>query len=237
MIGVVNLAAIELDRLEYAWTGHRPLLSIAALRIERGERVILNGPSGSGKSTLLGLLSGILRPSAGSVRVIGTTLSTLSASQADRFRGDHIGYIFQNFNLLPYLTVVANVTLPLRFSALRRARLAGEAPDRAALRLLTALGLAEPELLGRPAHRLSVGQQQRVAAARALLGAPELLIADEPTSALDAAARADFLGLLMQECTRAGATLLLASHDRTLTGLFDRTIDLPRINAAFAAAA
>jgi putative ABC transport system ATP-binding protein len=237
MIHSMDAAAIDLDRLEYAWSGHRPLLSIRQLRVERGERVILTGPSGSGKSTLLGLIGGVLKPRSGSVRVIGTTVSALSASQSDRFRGDHIGYIFQAFNLLPYLTVQANVTLPLRFSPLRRQRLAGEAADHVALRLLEALGLAAPNLLARPAYQLSVGQQQRVAAARALLGSPELLVADEPTSALDADARADFLGLLMGECARLGTTLLFVSHDRTLTSLFDRTVELPRINAAATAAA
>lgn len=229
--------AIDIEELEFGWRRDQPLLRIERLQIAEGERVLLSGPSGSGKSTLLGLIGGVLRPRSGSVRVLGTAISELGASDSDRFRGDHIGFVFQSFNLLPYLSVVQNVTLPLEFSSLRRRRLDGTAPSDEAQRLLDALGLADPALLERPAHRLSIGQQQRVAAARALIGNPEVLVADEPTSALDADARDDFLTLLMSECARLGTTLLFVSHDRSLVPRFDRAVELARINSVVATAA
>lgn len=228
MIGVVNLAAIELDRLEYAWTGHRPLLSIAALRIERGERVILNGPSGSGKSTLLGLLGGVALPQQGRIELLGTDITRLGSRDRDRFRADHIGFLFQQFNLLPWLPALDNVLLPCTFSARRRER-AGADPRAEAERLLRHLDL-DSASWRKPAGELSVGQQQRVAAARALIGRPEILIADEPTSALDAERQQIFIDLLLRETASVGASLIFVSHDRRLAAHFDRTVALDEIN-------
>ena len=222
--------SIELDDVEYAWVRGRPVLDVPRFAVARGERVFLKGPSGSGKSTLLGLVGGVLLPDRGRVRVLGQDLAALRGSARDRFRAAHVGFVFQMFNLVPYLSVLENVLLPVRFSAERRARagdLAGEAH-----RLLTALGLGAAELEKRGVTQLSIGQQQRVAAARALLGRPEVVIADEPTSALDWDARESFLRLLMQECAAAGTTLLFVSHDVTLGRLFDRTVSLGEINRA-----
>ena len=231
------MAAVDVEDLQFAWPKHKPLLQIARLQLARGERVLLAGASGSGKSTLLGVIGGVIEPQHGSVRVLGHELTQLPARARDRLRGEHIGFIFQMFNLLPYLSVRANVLLPLQFSAARRQRLADVAPDREVERLLTALGLSGPDLAGRMVTELSTGQQQRVAAARALIGRPELLIADEPTSSLDEDTRADFLRLLMNQCATYGATLLFVSHDRTLAPLFDRTITLADINRAATLAA
>lgn len=189
-----------------------------------GERLFVQGASGSGKSTLLSLLAGVVVPQQGSVNVLGEPLHALAPPRRDRFRADHLGYIFQQFNLVPYLTVLENVTLPCRFSRLRRARV--KHPDEEARRLLEHLGLSSDELIERPVTALSVGQQQRVAAARALMGSPQLIIADEPTSALDADNRESFIQLLFKECAREGSTLLFVSHDRTLAPLFDRTVTL-----------
>jgi len=231
---------VALDDLRYAWTPRAaPVLDLARLEIAAGERLFIEGPSGSGKSTLLGLLAGVVIPQRGSVRVLGERLEALPAGARDRFRADHIGYIFQLFNLIPYLSVVENVTLPLRFSArraMRAARLNGGAVAEA-LRLLAHLGLDDAALLAREVTGLSVGQQQRVAAARALIGRPELVIADEPTSALDAAQREAFLQLLFRECAAAGSTLVFVSHDRAFEALFDRTLRLPEINRVREAAA
>jgi putative ABC transport system ATP-binding protein len=223
--------AVDITDLRFAWTPGRPVLDLPRFTLARGERVFLRGPSGSGKSTLLGVVGGVLAPQQGTVRVLGEDLGRLSASRRDALRADSIGFVFQMFNLLPYLSVVDNVTLPARFSARRRER-AGADLDGAARRLLAALGLGQPGLHARPVVELSIGQQQRVAAARALLGAPELLIADEPTSALDADAREAFLALLMKECAAAGTTLLFVSHDTALGRLFDRQLSLPDINRA-----
>jgi putative ABC transport system ATP-binding protein len=229
---MADAPAIELSQLTFAWPGGRILLSIDRLVLARGERVFLSGPSGSGKSTLLGLIGGVLRPQSGSVRVLGTSLLALPAGRVDRYRGDHIGFVFQSFNLLPYLSVMANVMLPLQFSTVRRERLAGARPEEEASRLIQALGLADRDIQERPVHQLSIGQQQRVAAARALIGEPEVLIADEPTSSLDADARGDFLRLLMTECARSGTSVLFVSHDRALSDRFDRSVALHEINRA-----
>ena len=222
--------AIELQAVQFSWQGQKRLLDVERLTVERGERVFLKGPSGSGKSTLLGLIGGVLTPQSGNVSLIGTRLNHLDASGRDRFRGEHLGFIFQMFNLIPYLTVRENVLLPLQFSAARRKRLADLAPGGEVLRLLGALGLLGAGLLGRPVTELSIGQQQRVAAARALIGRPEIVIADEPTSALDADTRAGFLELLMSECRSFGTTLLFVSHDSSLSGQFDRALAMSDIN-------
>ncbi len=227
----MSAPAIELENVKYAWPGGPPLLDIAALRVARGERLFLRGPSGSGKSTLLGLVGGVLAPDAGTVRVLDQPLHDMSASSRDRFRGDHVGFVFQSFNLIPYLTVRENVLLALRFSSARAARIDGDAAAEAG-RLLGALGLADASLLDRAATQLSIGQQQRVAAARALMGRPELLVADEPTSALDHEAREAFLKLLLSECATNGTTLLFVSHDPTLGPLFDRQLQLTQLNQA-----
>ena len=220
---------VALDGVRFRWRRRLPdILVLDGLAIHRGERVFIEGPSGSGKSTLLGLLAGVTVAQAGSVRVLGQPLEALSSAARDRFRADHIGYIFQQFNLIPYLGIVDNVLLPCRFSALRRERALARSPNlRAeAKRLLGHLDLADPALLREPVTALSVGQHQRVAAARALMGAPELVIADEPTSSLDADRRRNFVQLLFDECAISGATLVFVSHDASLEPLFDRTLKL-----------
>lgn len=229
--------AVEIDKVEFAWRGQESLLAIDRLAVSRGERVFLKGASGSGKSTLLGLIGGVLTPRTGTIRVMGTALPQLSAGSRDRFRAEHVGFIFQMFNLIPYLTVRANVLLPLGFSPTRRGRIAAAGADAEAVRLLGALGLADKELLERPVTQLSIGQQQRVAAARALIGRPDIVVADEPTSALDIDARADFLQLLMNECAAFGTTLIFVSHDASLATLFDRVLSMGEINRALMRAA
>lgn len=225
---------IEIDALRYAWPGAaHDCLDIAALRIDAGRSVFLHGPSGGGKSTLLGLLAGVLLPREGRVRVLGTDWAALGGARRDAFRADHVGYIFQQFNLLPYLSVVDNVLLPCRFSARRRGRAverAGSAAARAH-ELLRQVGLPSA-LWARPAAALSVGQQQRVAAARALIGQPEVVIADEPTSALDAARRDAFMDLLLGECRAIGASLVFVSHDERLAERFDERLALAGLNRA-----
>lgn len=221
-------AALALSNVCFRWPGQaQSCLDIPEFSVACGERVFLHGPSGSGKSTLLGLLGGVALPQAGRVEVLGQSLAALSSSARDRLRADHIGFVFQQFNLLPWLSALENVLLPCTFSALRKRR-AGQ-PHAEAERLLTHLDLA-PALWIKPAAELSVGQQQRVAAARALIGRPEVLIGDEPTSALDAPLQQIFVDLLLRETEAAGAALLFVSHDARLAAHFDRTVALTEIN-------
>jgi putative ABC transport system ATP-binding protein len=227
----VTSAVVDIRELEFGWAADRPLLRIPRLTIEPAQRVFVHGPSGSGKSSLLSLLAGVVVPQRGSLRVLGTEVPRLAAGARDAFRADHIGIIFQMFNLVPYLSALENVMLPCRFSARRRRQAAARGGAEAeARRLLEHLDLAAEARASGAARRLSVGQQQRVAAARALVGRPEIVLADEPTSALDAHRREAFLRLLFRECEAEGATLLFVSHDRGLEGLFDRSLALDEIS-------
>ena len=231
--GKAREAIVGITGLQFGWhSSDDPILDIETLQIDSGERVFIEGPSGSGKSTLLNLVAGVVTPQQGSVTILGQRVDRMNGPQRDRFRADHIGFIFQMFNLISYLSVVENVTLPCRFSKQRQARALqlSTHPEAEALRLLTRLDMAAPDLLRRPVAELSVGQQQRVAAARALIGAPELLIADEPTSSLDTHHREAFIRLLFEECRRKDITLIFVSHDTRLASLFDRTIRLAEIN-------
>ncbi|MBM2853604.1 MAG: transporter, ATP-binding protein [Steroidobacteraceae bacterium] len=223
--------AIDIEGLAFAWNDGLPVLDIPRFEVRRGERVFLRGPSGSGKSTLLGIVSGVLKAGRGRVRVLGEDLGLLTGGRRDEFRAAHIGLVFQMFNLLPYLSVMDNVLLPARFSAVRRGR-AQPDPATEARRLLDELGIVTKGSPARLVTELSIGQQQRVAVARALLGRPELVIADEPTSSLDSDARDGFIRLLMSECSATGATLLFVSHDTALGGLFDRQLSIGDINRA-----
>jgi putative ABC transport system ATP-binding protein len=225
---------IDVRDLRFRWPGaDHDCLTIGELRVASGSSLFLYGPSGGGKSTFLGLLAGVLLPAQGQVSLMGTAWSALSGHRRDAFRADHVGYIFQQFNLLPYLSVLDNVLLPCRFSGSRKARASADDGSLAASarRLLGEVGLPEA-LWMRPAAQLSVGQQQRVAAARALIGRPEVVIADEPTSALDAAMRDDFMDLLLSECRAANSTLVFVSHDERLAARFERKLSLAEINQA-----
>ena len=230
------MAALRISDLEFRWPHQAlPCLAISGFELAGGERLFLHGPSGSGKSSLLALIGGVTLPQRGRVELMGTDLPALGAHARDRFSADHIGFVFQQFNLLPWLSALDNVLLPCRFSA-RRCRRAGGDPKAEAARLLGHLDLAEAEWM-RPAAELSVGQQQRVAAARALIGRPEILIADEPTSALDAERQQAFIDLLLQESAAVGAALVFVSHDRRLAAHFDRVLALDEINSAMLARA
>jgi putative ABC transport system ATP-binding protein len=227
--------AVRLDCARFAWnSAEGDLIDIDRLEVARGERLFLSGPSGSGKSTLLSLLGGVVTPREGRIEVLGTELSQLSARERDCFRADHVGIVFQMFNLVPYLSMVDNVTLPCLFSPRRRRRAEArsERIDDEARRLLADLELNRPALLARAVTDLSIGQQQRVAVARALIGSPEIVIADEPTSALDEGTREAFLALLFAECEAEATTLIFVSHDARLGARFDRRLALADLNRA-----
>lgn len=209
---------IAMQGVTFGW-GSSPVVDIPQWSVNKGQRVFLYGPSGSGKSTLLNLLCGILPPWRGQITLLGQDLSRLSAGARDRFRARHIGMIFQQFNLLPYLSVSDNIQLAQYFSPKSQ-------PDpRWRQHILTRLQLNEP-LLARKASELSVGQQQRVAVARALLNRPELLIADEPTSALDSDLRDQFMQLLLGFADESQATVIFVSHDKSLAPYFECHLDL-----------
>jgi putative ABC transport system ATP-binding protein len=210
--------AVKLKNVRFAWE-QEIVLELERFEVRQGEKLFVGGPSGSGKSSLLSLLSGVAQPTSGSVELLGKNLSSMSNSQRDVFRADHVGYIFQMFNLIPFLSVLENVTLPLRFSNRRSARVSDAKAE--GLRLLRHLGMEE--FIERRVIDLSVGQQQRVAAARALIGGPEIVLADEPTSALDETNSRVFVDLLFQECEDTGATLIFVSHDSSLAERFDRS--------------
>lgn len=217
---------VDLRALTFRYRPSTPVsLELDALRLRAGETLFVHGPSGSGKSTLLSLLAGVLLAQKGEIALLDVDWHSLGAAARDRRRGDHVGYIFQQFNLLPWLPVIDNVTLACRFSARRAKRACARdgSIDASAKRWLLALGLG-PDRWPQPAATLSVGEQQRVAAARALMGEPELMLADEPTSALDAGRRDQFMTMLLAACADASSALVLVSHDRALDRHFQRAL-------------
>ncbi|MGB1234379.1 MAG: ABC transporter ATP-binding protein [Planktomarina sp.] len=219
--------ALILQDVQYSWPDQTSFrLNVLDLRLDTAETVLLLGESGSGKSTLLSLICGTLTAQKGQISVAGCDTTTLSAGARDRFRAEHIGLIFQQFNLLPFATVQDNILLPLQFAPDRRNRV--KDPQAEAKRLCRELGLPADAMTAR-ANELSVGQQQRVAAARALIGTPPLIIADEPTSSLDAATQSTFLDLLFAQSQAHGTTLLMVSHDARLSSQFDRVLQMTNI--------
>ncbi|OUR94989.1 methionine ABC transporter ATP-binding protein [Gammaproteobacteria bacterium 42_54_T18] len=226
---------ITIQNLRFRWPGNSvDTLSIEMLNIKAGEKVFIRGASGAGKTTLLNLLSGVAEANSGLISVLGHEIKRLRPAARDHFRAQHIGYIFQAFNLIPYLTMVQNVALACHFSKERKQRVLKRATslDAEIHRLLDHLELNDERLLHKPVTTLSIGQQQRVAAARALIGQPELIIADEPTSALDSDRRQRFLELLFQEVENCGSTLVFVSHDASLEKLFDRSVRLSELKQA-----
>jgi putative ABC transport system ATP-binding protein len=221
---------VEIDQLKYRWAGQSSdILSITKFSVTQGEHVFLRGESGSGKTTLLNILAGILTPTAGRIQLLGQDMENASSMSRDRFRADHMGVIFQQFNLLPYLSVIENITLPCHFSA-RRKKQAGDI-QQSATDLLDHLQLHD-DLRKKVVTELSVGQQQRVAVARALIGQPEIIIADEPTSALDTSTRDRFIELLFTQAEAQGSTIIFVSHDPHIAERFPRVVELSEINEA-----
>ncbi len=220
--------AVHMQNVVFGYEPRNPVLRVDELRIEEGKRVFLYGPSGSGKTTLLGLMTGILLPQQGSCVVLGKDLTKLSMSARDKHRGSEMGYIFQTFNLIPYLSVRQNIDLPCLIHENRRKRILSPSLEQETERIATRLELVP--FLDRGVKKLSIGQQQRVAIARAVIGRPRLVIADEPTSSLDTDRRERFLELLFEVCDEARATLVFVSHDRSLMTRFDAQVSIAEIN-------
>jgi putative ABC transport system ATP-binding protein len=219
----LRIPALELKSFEFSWPGQSPLLVIPQLKLERGQHLFVYGESGSGKTTLLNILAGIYPCQQGDIVVAGQSMSALSASKRDQLRATSIGVVFQQLNLIPYLSVLQNVLLVSAF-----AKKVPQAQQRARY-LLQKLDLA-PSLWHAPAHQLSVGQQQRVAIARALLTRPALLIADEPTSALDHKHRDAFMQLMLTEAQLCETTVIFVSHDTALRTYFNFELDIEQLS-------
>ena len=200
------------------------VLDIPCWRMEKGEQIAVSGPSGSGKSTLLHAIAGLLAPSAGSIVVCGTDLRKLSEGARDAFRARHIGYIFQNFNLLQGYSALENVLMGMTFSSLK--------PDRA----LASVLLEEMGLSNRMKHvpsEMSIGEQQRVSIARALAKKPDLILADEPTGSLDPVRTNEVVAILRDSCGRHGCSLLVVSHEANVVETFDKRVSFLELNQAF----
>ena len=218
-------AAIELNELVFEFTPELgPVLDIPSWKVDRGDQIFLQGESGSGKSTLLGLLAGLQVPTSGEVSVLGTKISELGNRQRDRFRAKNIGVVFQQFNLIPYLSVSDNVLLAAQFGESTSSSLLARAHE-----LLQRVNLTN-DLFDRRSSELSIGQQQRVAIVRALINSPELLLVDEPTSALDHSNRDAFIGLLLEVLEELGCALLFVSHDPSIGERFKNRLVLNELN-------
>lgn len=219
--------AIEVHQLKYRRQAGGPLiLDIPQWSVNRGERVFLYGESGAGKSTMLHLLAGILQPESGQIRVKGQDIAQLPTGQRDRFRAQHIGVVFQQFNLIPYLSALDNVLLAARFASKADSGLRERAKG-----MLEAVNIA-PDTATRPARQLSIGQQQRVAIVRSLINAPDILLMDEPTSALDAKNRDAFVSMLLALLDHRPVALVFVSHDRALGRYFRHQVDVAALNLA-----
>src|SRR5436190_12127412 len=212
---------ISLARVSKHFDGKRQVVALDAvdLEISRGEMVSIVGPSGSGKSTLLNLIGGLDRPSTGEIRIDGSPVASLSDDDLTRLRRDKIGFIFQFFNLLPSLTCVENVGLPLHLKGMRRAEVDKRARD---LLELVQLGSRLEHL----PDELSGGERQRVAIARALALYPPILLADEPTGNLDTHTGAEILKLIDDLQERLGSTILIVTHDSEVAERCSRTVVL-----------
>lgn len=206
--------ALHIDGLKFGYAPGAPVLDLPSLRLESAEQLLLTGGSGRGKSTLLHIIAGLLEPDSGTVRVAGQAVHALRGAKRDLFRGRHIGMIFQTFHLLPGFTAIENVMAALLFSDLPRR---DHRPRAGAL--LARLGIDRPDA---PPERLSVGQQQRVAVARALACGPALVLADEPTASLDPENAAGAMDLIQSACRDGGAALLCVSHDPAMHARFQR---------------
>lgn len=208
---------IKIKDLEYkALNNSNFSLKIRNFKLNKSESLLIYGDSGAGKSTFLNLISGALNFNKGEINILGTAVSKISSSQKDIIRGDHFGIVFQTFNLLPYLTVKNNILLGKAYS--KKKELKSNNEDVKAL--MDKLALNYEELIERKAYELSIGQQQRVAVARALIGKPEIILADEPTSALDSNSQKEFINLLFKSLDDNEQGLIMVSHDNKLSKKF-----------------
>lgn len=217
---------ITIKDLCFAYPNRRPILEIDEWHVNQAEQLFLHGPSGCGKSTLLNILAGMLPIHHGHIQILGTSIGNLKRHQRDQFRAKNIGYVFQQFNLIPYLNAIDNIQLASYFSK------RSDSVDQNIRKLLDQLHIKQDDWR-KPVANLSIGQQQRIAIARALVNQPAVLIADEPTSSLDRKNRDNFMNILMQATKQEKTTLIFVSHDPDLEKYFNQSVDLTQLNKIY----
>ena len=211
-------------RFSYPDSSDANIVDIPSWHVDEHQHILVNGPSGCGKSTLLNLICGMLVPLEGEIKVLGNRIDRMATHQRDRFRAEHIGYVFQQFNLVPYLNAIENINLASYFSRKKLKNVASEITA-----LLSELNIPKSSWQT-PCANLSIGQQQRIAIARALINRPEILIADEPTSSLDAQNRDNFMSVLISILEEQPTTLVMVSHDAHLAQFFDSVLTFDELN-------
>ncbi len=217
---------LKTSNLKYKYKNGKTI-NFPDIGLSSGDKVLINGVSGSGKTTFLNLIAGAIKIQDGEIELAANKYSSMSSSELDKIRANHIGYVFQTLNLIPFLSVLENIALGVKFSKTRSSNVSNI--DQEALRFVESLGL-DKSVLDSSVNNLSVGQQQRVAVARALLGRPNLILADEPTSALDVESTSKFLTELMQTFDPSSQAILMVSHDLSLAPYFDTVIDFSKAN-------
>ena len=218
---------VEVENVSFGYAAGGFRLNVPHLKLEAGERLAIVGPSGSGKTTLLNLIAGILTPASGRIDVDGTEVTALNDTARRRFRASHIGFVFQDFALLDYLSARQNIFYPYRITP--ALRLDAAARDRAEA-LAEACGIGDK--LDRHPTALSQGEQQRVAICRALVTQPKLILSDEATGNLDPDSKARILDLLFEQAAEAGAAVLAVTHDHELLPRFERVLDFAQFREA-----
>ena len=224
-----NNNTLEIKNLFFEWKEKKNFqLNLKKLKLEKRKKVLVLGESGSGKSTLLNIISGIIKPCSGIIKINQTNITELQPKKKDYFRASNIGVIFQQFNLLEYISPINNILLPCYFTGFKKKSY--KYFYEKAFHLADKLGIKKNILTQNKSKELSVGQKQRIAIIRAIINTPKLILADEPTSALDNKNKIKFIELLFEVCEQEKTTLLMVSHDTSLVKYFDDNYLLESLN-------